>query len=98
MALLVLQVADTPIFCADEGPAGEMGRTAHSAAPAGELHGEGPAVDDDSCFCPCHLTFKSEAAYRLTSILELAGLKGRVPARTPPAASRDLDHPPQNLG
>lgn len=99
VALLAVEVADTPIFCADERPGLENRSVSREAAPSGVQASAGAAGDDDaSCFCPCHLTFESEDPYRLASAAEPTEIMARTPDGTPPAAPRDLDHPPQNLG
>lgn len=99
-ALLALQVADTPIFCADERPAADSEGVSHSASPAGNLQVSSDSIGDDAmtCFCPCHLTFESESGYRLASASEPTPVNPLAPTGPPPASPHELDHPPQNLG
>ena len=101
VVFLALQVADTPVFCADERPTETGVRTdSHSAAPSGDLHASSGSIDSDSvsCFCPCHLTFESEATYSLASTTEPTAVNPVASPRTPPESPQELDHPPQNLG
>ena len=101
VAFLAIQVADTPIFCADERPTDASAEAAsHSAAPSRDLHASSGSIDGDgmTCFCPCHLTFESEASYSLASAPEPTGLNPLVYQGSPPASAQELDHPPQNLG
>jgi hypothetical protein len=101
VAFLAFQVADTPIFCADEGPT-EVSASAdiHSAAPSSGLHASSGSLDGNSasCFCPCHMTFQSEAPHSLSSTPELASVDPLAYQGSPPAFPQALDHPPQNLG
>jgi hypothetical protein len=100
VVLLALEVADTPIFCADERPAPETRDASYSGARSGNLHVLSDSIGDDAvtCFCPCHLTFESEAEYRLASASKPTAVSPLAPSDPPPASSRAIDHPPQNLG
>jgi hypothetical protein len=100
-AFLAVQVADTPIFCADERPGGELpSASSHATAAAGDLHTspEAPSTDAACCFCPCHLTFDSER-----SVASFAAARPTASPRFPlpaklAAPAQSLDHPPQNIG
>ena len=101
VAFLALQVADTPIFCSDERPteAGVLTEP-HSGGPLSDLHVSSGSIESDgvSCFCPCHLTFQSEAAYSLSSGSEPTEVNPLARQGEPLAFPQELDHPPQNLG
>jgi hypothetical protein len=99
---LAVEVADTPIFCADERPLEISGAASSSAAtPSGDLQvacGDfGPKASAD-CFCPCHMSFSSEASFALRSVFDSTENAASRARPGPLAPSRKLDHPPQNLG
>jgi hypothetical protein len=98
---LAVQVADTPIFCADERPGGESPSAAdHASAPAGDLHTtpETPSGDGACCFCPCHLTFDSERSAAFLATTGPTASPCFPLSADPVAPPQSLDHPPQNIG
>ncbi len=98
-AFLAVQVADTPLFCADERPMEAPAHASRHAAPAsGDLHTMPGPTSGAACFCPCHLTFDSERSFAFVATTRLtANLSFLLPA-APAAPPPSLDHPPQNLG
>ena len=101
---LALEVADTPLFCFDEQPGvtggGTLGVTSHSGdGGTADLNQSvsSQAAASDSCFCPCHFSFESEARFAFFSSSEFVGSPAPLILKTPPAPSADVDHPPQNL-
>jgi hypothetical protein len=101
-AFLALELADTPIFCADERPGETSGIVLSHAAPSSVVLDaatiDSAQSDSATCFCPCHLAFESESPVALLSSEEPRGRAFLLSTADPTATSRPLDHPPQNLG
>jgi hypothetical protein len=100
VAFLALEVADTPIFCADERTEATTNACSLEVAPSGGLLASFSSIADDgrTCFCPCHLAFESEATHSHAAQTELSAVNPVAHPRTPPESPQELDHPPQNLG
>jgi hypothetical protein len=99
-AFLAVQVADTPLFCADERPMeGSANDSRHAATAAGDLHTLPGSTSGDaaSCFCPCHLTFDSERSFAVVASLRPTANTSLLVPADPAAPPQSLDHPPQNL-
>jgi hypothetical protein len=98
VVFLALEVADTPLFCADEQPA-DAHASLSLANDGGALRSDASHAGDasDLCFCPCHLSFESEGRFSLPSAVEPAGFLAVASSEAPTNSSRGLDHPPQNL-
>jgi hypothetical protein len=99
-AFLAVQVADTPLFCADERPMeGSANDSRHAAPSSQDIHTASGAVEGDSaaCFCPCHLTFDSERLFAVVASLRPTANTSLLVPADPAALPQSLDHPPQNL-
>ncbi|MEX0880699.1 MAG: hypothetical protein WEB59_06925 [Thermoanaerobaculia bacterium] len=100
-AFLAVQVADTPLFCADERPTETSASASRHAAPAlSDLHAAAGSLEGDSafCFCPCHLTFDSERSFAVVASNRTTANPSLLVPADPAAPPQSLDHPPQNLG
>ncbi len=104
--LLVLELADVPIICADEWLSPDNPIPADLVVPLTH-HGDAAldvatigvvgADDFDTCFCPCHLNFRPGKGPVLRASGKSAELIAVTSAPTVSAPPHPLDHPPRNL-
>jgi hypothetical protein len=99
-AFLAVEVADTPLFCADERPVEDAVAAVRDAPASGSLQSQAGSPEESPafCFCPCHLTFDSEGAFAVRASDRFRPTTSLPGPAEPVAVPHSLDHPPRNLG